>query len=132
MLQSLSFFHFQHLFSKAQQICFSTQYLIKFAKDKKEKYIFWSLVVLTVASFLTSIFFQYFVIEILFSILFINFLLIYSLYKELRKRINPETTLIKIKDDAIDWLEYVSKELKKRARIENKIFNMKMKSKIFH
>ncbi len=108
---------------------FSTQYLNKFIQDKKEKYIFWSLVILTVASFLVPIFFQYFVIEILLSILFLAFLLIYSLYKELRKRINPETTLVKIKDDAVHQLEYANKELKKQAHIQNKIFEYKEESK---
>ena len=101
---------------------FSTQYLNKFIQDKKEKYIFWTLVILTVASFLTPIFVQYSVIEILLSILFFAFLLIYSLYKELRERINPETTLARIRNDAIRQLEYASKELKKQAHIQNKIF----------
>ncbi|MCC7004360.1 hypothetical protein IT397_00340, partial [Candidatus Nomurabacteria bacterium] len=34
---------------------FSTQYLNKFIQDKKEKYIFWTLVLLTVSSFLTPL-----------------------------------------------------------------------------
>lgn len=108
---------------------FSTQYLNKFIQDKKEKYIFWTLVVLTVASFLVPIFFQNSVIEILLSILFLAFLLIYSLYKELRKRINPETTLGKIKEDAVDQLEYANRELKKQSYIQNKIFQYKEESK---
>ncbi|MGH2506283.1 MAG: hypothetical protein ACRDHZ_02515, partial [Ktedonobacteraceae bacterium] len=110
---------------------FSTQYLNKFIRDKKEKYIFWTLVILTVASFLIPIFLQYSVIEILLSILFVAFLLIYSLYKELRKRINPETTLTKIKDDAINQLEYANKELKKQAHIQNKIFEYENEKKDF-
>ncbi len=108
---------------------FSTQYLNKFIQDKKEKYIFWTLVILTVASFLTPIFVQYSVIEILLSILFSAFLLIYSLYKELRKRINPETTLAKIRNDAIRQLEYASKEMKKQAHIQNKIFKYEGENK---
>ena len=108
---------------------FSTQYLNKFIQDKKEKYIFWTLVILTVASFLTPIFVQYSVIEILLSILFLAFLFIYSLYKELRKRINPETTLAKIRNDAIRQLEYASKELKKQAHIQNKIFQYEGENK---
>lgn len=107
---------------------FSTQYLNKFIQDKKEKYIFWTLVILTVASFLVPIFVQYYVIEILLSILFLAFLLIYSLYKELRKRINPETTLTKIRDDAVRQLEYADKELKKQAHIQNKIFEYEEES----
>jgi hypothetical protein len=110
---------------------FSTQYLNKFIQDKKEKYIFWTLVILTVASFLVPIFAQYSVIEILLSILFLAFLLIYSLYKELRKRINPETTLAKIRNDAIHQLEYASKELKKQAYIQNKIFKYEGENKNF-
>ena len=108
---------------------FSTQYLNKFIQDKKEKYIFWTLVALTVASFLVPIFFQNSVIEILLSILFLAFLLIYSLYKELRKRINPETTLGKIKEDDVDQLEYANRELKKQSYIQNKIFQYKEESK---
>lgn len=108
---------------------FSTQYLNKFIQDKKEKYIFWTLVILTVASFLTPIFLQNSVIEILLSILFVAFLLIYSLYKELRKRINPETTLTKIKNDAVHQLQNVNKELKKQAHIQNKIFEYENEKK---
>ena len=108
---------------------FSTQYLNKFIQDRKEKYIFWALVILTGASFLVPIFVQYSVIEILLSILFLAFLLIYSLYKELRKRINPETTLAKIRNDAIHQLEYASKELKKQANIQNKIFKYEGENK---
>ncbi|MBU1036837.1 hypothetical protein KKF32_02255 [Patescibacteria group bacterium] len=108
---------------------FSTQYLNKFIQDKKEKYIFWALVILTIASFLLPIFLQHSVIEILLSILFIAFLLIYSLYKELRKRINPETTLTKIKDDVVHQLEYANKQFKKHAHIQNKIFEYKDKNK---
>lgn len=108
---------------------FSTQYLNKFIQDKKERYIFWTLVILTIASFLVPIFVQNSVIEILLSILFLAFLFIYSLYKELRKRINPETTLAKIKNDAIHQLEYASKELKKQAHIQNKIFKYEGENK---
>jgi hypothetical protein len=108
---------------------FSTQYLNKFIQDRKEKYIFWALVILTVASFLVPVFVQYSVIEILLLILFLAFLLIYYLYKELRKRINPVTTLAKIKNDAIRQLEYASKELKKEANIQNKIFKYEGENK---
>src|SRR5579864_5280675 len=44
---------------------FSTQYLNKFIQDKKEKYFFWLLVILTILSFLTPIFIKYSVPEIL-------------------------------------------------------------------
>ncbi len=101
---------------------FSTQYLNQFIQDKKEKYFFWLLVTLTILSFLTPIFVQCSVLEILATILFFAFYIIYSLYKELRTRINPETTLTKIKNDAIKRLNKVNKELKKHAKIQNKIF----------
>lgn len=101
---------------------FSTQYLNKFIQDKKEKYFFWLLVTLTIFAFLTPIFIKYFVPEILVTILFVAFYLIYSLYNELRTRINPETTLTKIKNDAVKRLSKVNKELKKHAHIQNKIF----------
>lgn len=101
---------------------FSTQYLNKFIQDKKEKFIFWTLVLLTVSSFLTPLLISISVIEILLSILFVAFLLIYSLYKELRKRINPETTLGKIRNDALYQIKRANKELVKHAKIQNKIF----------
>lgn len=101
---------------------FSTQYLNKFIQDKKEKYFFWLLVALTIFAFLTPIFIKYSVPEILITILFVAFYLIYSLYNELRTRINPETTLTKIRNDAVKRLSKVNKELKKHAHIQNKIF----------
>ncbi len=104
---------------------FSTQYLNKFIQDKKEKYIFWSLTMLTFTSFLVPIFVHHIVVEILIAILFVAFLLIYSLYKELRERINPETTLTKIRDDAFLQLRNINKDFLKQAKIQNKIFEYK-------
>lgn len=101
---------------------FSTQYLNKFIQDKNEKYIFWSLVVLTFTAALVPIFAFSETFEILLGILFIAFLLIYSLYKQLRQRINPETTLNKIKGDAFYHLQYARRELEKQANIQNKIY----------
>ncbi len=108
---------------------FSTQYLNKFIQDKKEKVFFWMLVILTVLAFLTPVFIKYSVLEILAVILFIAFYLIYALYKELRQRINPETTLGKIRNDALLQLKKVNKELKKHAHIQNKIFEYNDESK---
>jgi len=108
---------------------FSTQYLNKFIQDKKEKYFFWLLVALTMVAFLTPIFIKYSVPEILVTILFIAFYLIYSLYNELRTRINPETTLTKIRNDAVRRLSKVNKELKKHAHIQNKIFEYENENK---
>lgn len=101
---------------------FSTQYLNKFIQDKNEKYIFWSLVTLTFASVVVPVFGFKDTLEILLGILFLAFLQIYSLYKQLRQRINPETTLTKIKDDAFYQLRYVRRELEKQAKIQNKIY----------
>ncbi len=110
---------------------FSTQYLRKFIEDVKEKAFFWLLVLLTIVSFFTPFLFKKYVLEILVIILFIAFYLIYALYKELRKRISPETTLKKIKNDAIKQLEKINKEFKKYAHIQNKIFEYKGENKIF-
>ena len=110
---------------------FSTQYLNKFIKDAKEKIFFWLLVFLTIAAFFTPIFLKKHVLETLIIILFVAFYLIYTLYKELRKRINPETTLTKIKIDAINQLEKINKGFKKYANIQNKIFQYKKEGKDF-
>jgi hypothetical protein len=61
-------------------------------------------------------------LEVIVLILLLAFFLIYTLYKDLRKKMNPETTLIKIKSDAIKQLEDINKEFKKHAYIQNKIF----------
>lgn len=108
---------------------FSTQYLHKFIQDKKEKYFFWILVALTVLSFLTPVFLKFSVLEILLTILFIAFYLIYSLYKELRTRISPDATLTKIRNDAVKRLSKINKELKKHAYIQDKIFEYEKESK---
>lgn len=110
---------------------FSTQYLNKFIEDAKEKIFFWLLVLLTIASFFTPFLFKKYVLETLVIILFVAFYLIYTLYKELRKRINPETTLTKIKTDAVKRLEKINKELKKHAHIQNKIFEYEKENKDF-
>lgn len=101
---------------------FSTQYLNKFIQDKNEKYIFWSLVILTFAAAIVPVFAFTGAFEVLLGILFGAFLLIYSLYKQLRRRINPETTLSKIKDDAFYQLRYVRREFEKQAKIQNMIY----------
>lgn len=110
---------------------FSTQYLNKFIKDAKEKIFFWLLVLLTIVSFFAPILLKKYVLETLVIILFVAFYLIYILYKELRKRINPETTLTKIKTDAVKRLVKINKELKKHAHIQNKIFEYEKENKDF-
>ena len=110
---------------------FSTRYLKKFIKDPKESFFFWLLVFLTIISFFTPILLERYVLETLVAFLFIAFYLIYALYKGSRKRIDPETTLEKIKDDAIKRLEKVNKRFKKQAHIQNKIFQYKKENKDF-
>ena len=63
--------------------------------------------------------------------MFISLYLIYNLYRDTRKRINPEITLTKIKDDTIKHLEEVNKILKKQAHIQNKIFQYEKENKDF-
>ena len=67
--------------------------------------------------------------EILVSILLVAFYLIYDLYKDIRKRIDPETTLTKIKSDAINRLKKINKKLRKTAHIQGKIFEYKKEDK---
>jgi hypothetical protein len=64
-------------------------------------------------------------------ILLLAFYLIYALYKELRERTNPETTLKTIKDDAINQLKSINKKLKRQANIQNKIFKYEGENKDF-
>lgn len=101
---------------------FSTQYLNQFIQDKKEKYIFWGLVLLTFLSVLVPILKFKDTLEVLLTLLFFSFVLIYSLYKELRQRINPETTLYKIKADATTHLKSVKKEFSLRADVQTRIY----------
>lgn len=121
---------------------FSTQYLNKFIDNKEEKQSFWFLVFLAIISFLIPITYNdyiywvdkvivwdFYVIEILVFILFLAFYIIFNLYKELRKRLNPETTLKLIKDDAIQQLVKINKKLKRNSSIQNKIFQYKSESK---
>ena len=110
---------------------FSTQYLKRFIESPKEKIFFWLLVFLTITSAFIPVFLKHYELEILGSILFISLYLIYDLYRDTRKRINPEITLTKIKDDAISQLEKVNKGLKKHANIQNKIFQYKKENKDF-
>lgn len=110
---------------------FSTQYLKKFIESPKEKIFFRLLAFLTIISAFIPIFLKRYELEILGGILFISLYLIYNLYRDTRKRINPEITLTKIKDDTIKHLEEVNKILKKQAHIQNKIFQYEKENKDF-
>jgi len=101
---------------------FSTQYLKKFIEDPKESIFFWLLVLLTLASLFAPVFLKKYVPETLVIFLFFAFYLIYILYRGSRKRIDPEVTLTKIRDDAIRRLEKINKGFKKHAYIQNKVF----------
>ena len=120
---------------------FSTQYLNKFIENKKEKIFFWLLVLLTIISFLIPFFSRYKIekessylanpwfLSFLIFILLLAFYLIYALYKELRERTNPETTLSIIKEDAINQLKLVNQKLLKQAKIQNNIFQYEGENK---
>lgn len=122
-------FSFSTFILQSTSDLFSTQYLNKFIENTKEKFFFWFLVLLTVASFLTPIFIKKYGLEIITLILFIAFYLIYTLYKDLRRKMNPETTLFKIKNDAIRQLKDINKEFKKNMHIQNKIFEYEKEEK---
>lgn len=124
-------FSFSTFILQSTSDLFSTQYLKRFIEKTKEKIFFWLLVLLTTMSFIIPIFIKKYVLEILISILFVAFYLIYDLYKDIRKRVDPETTLTKIRNDAINQLEKVNKELKKHAHIQNKIFEYEKENKDF-
>jgi len=110
---------------------FSTQYLKKFIEDPKENIFFWLLVLLMIASFFAPIFLKKYVLEMLVIFLFIAFYLIYTLYNGLKKRIDPETTLTKIKDDALKQLEKINKGFINHAHFQNNIFKYKGENKNF-
>lgn len=102
---------------------FSTQYLNEFINNKKEKFVFLSLVLLSIISFIIS-FISNSVIShhILFiTLIFVvscSFYLIYILYRDLRKMINPETTLIKIRSKAILDLQKIKKAFSRSAKFQ--------------
>lgn len=99
---------------------FSTQYLNRFIENKKEKLCFWGLVLLTVSSLLTPLVLKsYWVIEALLIILLFAFYIIYTLFKDIRKRMNPETTLLSIKNHAIYQLKSINHKFNKLAKLNN-------------
>ena len=111
---------------------FSTQYLNKFINNKKEKIFFLILVLLAVISFFIPVFLEgYLALKLLIIILLTAFLFIYILYRDLRKRINPEFTLKKIRQDWIKHLTKVNKTFIKKAKVQNRIFNHKNQEKEF-
>lgn len=138
-------FSFSTFILQSTSDLFSTQYLNKFIENTKEKIFFWLLVILTIGAFsipvislpnsliklLPKHYPQYYRFEFLISIFLIAFYLIYSLFRELRKKINPESTLIKIKIDALKQLEKINRELKKHANFQNKIFEYEKENKDF-
>lgn len=122
-------FSFSTFILQSTSDLFSTQYLNKFIEDAKEKTIFWLLVILTITAFLTPIFIKKYSLEAIVLILLVAFYLIYTLYKDLRRKMNPETTLIKIKTDAIKQLVDINNEFKKHSHIQNKIFEYEKEEK---
>ena len=94
---------------------FSTQYLKKFINDPKEKRIFWCLVFLVMLACLTPVFLKEYGISILVGVLLFAFYLIYTLYRNMQNRMDPETTLRKIRDDAIENLNHTNRIFKKQT-----------------
>ena len=130
---------------------FSTQYLNKFLNNPKEKVFFLLLVLYLIISFSLPIcspysdlnekedifnaFFRVFENQnstlflnsilpllVLSFILLHSFWLIYILYKDMRMRMNPETTLKIIKDDAMKQLSIIHKKFRKTSNAQNRIF----------
>lgn len=102
---------------------FSTQYLNNFIENKSERRVFLILVILSISSFSISFIPDSNIRGILFTFLIFSllcsFYLIYILYKDSRKMINPETTLIKIRDKAIDDLRKTKKAFSLSAKIQD-------------
>jgi len=102
---------------------FSTQYLNKFIESKIEKNSFWLLVFFTILASIIPFLFENYVLELLILILLCAFYLIYRVYKDLRTRINPETTLKIIKNNALKQLNEVYKILNREAKAQSFIFD---------
>jgi hypothetical protein len=102
---------------------FSTQYLNKFIENKSERRVFFALVLLSVSSFLVPFIssfdgtYQYIFTLLIFSVL-CSFFLIYILYIDLRRMINPETTLIKIRNKAIIELRKIKKSFSRSSKLQ--------------
>lgn len=106
------------------------QYLNKLIEDPKEKVYFWFLVFLTIyALFIPLIFASNIILEMEIIILVLAFYFIYDLYRELRRRINPEWILTRIRNDAIKNLVKMNNILQRQAQIQVKIFEYKEKEK---
>jgi hypothetical protein len=102
---------------------FSTQYLNKFIENKSERRVFFALVLLSVSSFLIPFIssfsgtYQYIFTLLIFSIL-CSFFLIYVLYIDLRRMINPETTLLKIRNKAIIELRRIKRSFSRSSKLQ--------------
>lgn len=107
---------------------FSTQYLNKFIENKSERRVFLVLVLFSVLSFIISfisgsgVAHRYLFTTLIF-VVSCSFYLIYILYKDLRRMINPETTLIKIKNKAISELQKIKKLFSLSAKLQGFIYS---------
>ncbi len=108
---------------------FSSEYLNRFIDPLLDKIISLILVFFVLLAFLTPFIFSKYAFEILIIIFLVSFYLILYLFKELRKRINPEYTLKKIKKESFDKLNKVNKRYKRRFNITNKIYEYDKNSK---
>lgn len=107
---------------------FSTQYLHKFIDNKKEKKVFFVLVIFSITSFFISFVADsgvshYHLFALLLLMSSYSFYLIFVLYKELRGMISPETTLVKITEKAILELQEIKKSFYRSARLQGFIYD---------
>lgn len=115
---------------------FSTQYLHKFIDNKKEKRVFLVLVLFSIISFFISFIADscvshYYLFGLLIFIVSYSFYLIFVLYKDLRKMISPETTLIKITEEAVLELQKIKKSFSISAKLQGFIYDYNEEQKSF-
>ncbi len=119
---------------------FPTRYLRKIISSTEERIIFWSLVILSVISFIISFSANsrlndmitiYHLFSFLVGIIFISFYLIFVFYEDLKERVNPETYLVKSRDYAIKQLNAIHRKFKTGAKIQDIIMEYEKKDKIF-
>lgn len=114
---------------------FSTQYLKRFIDNPKEERIFLCLVILVILACLTPIFLAEYGVSILIGVLLFAFYFIHTLYRDMRNRMNPEITLQKIRDDAIENLNKISRIMKKQTydyMVQNQSKSENIQSKEFY
>lgn len=100
---------------------FSNQYLNRFIEDKKEKLFFWILVVIAILILLLPYVLNKYLLEAFILLFVTSFYLIFILFRDLKKRSNPEATLKKIKDESISLINKYKNRFQKQSNIISKI-----------